>query len=90
MWVATVECTSSDCRAADLFTEAKSSSFQNENQIFDITYGSGEAFGGLGKDTVSIGGFTVQGQVFGESARERREGTPYIPRHEMAIPRNLG
>ncbi|ORX39290.1 aspartic peptidase domain-containing protein [Kockovaella imperatae] len=64
MWVATTQCTSQDCQQADLFNPAKSSTFTNENTAFDITYGSGDALGGIGKDTVTIAGFTID-QVFG-------------------------
>lgn len=35
------------------------------NQVFNITYGSGQADGFLARDTVTMGGYTVPNQVLG-------------------------
>jgi aspergillopepsin I len=49
-----------------VYNPSNSSTFQEVNGTFKISYGdSSYANGGLGKDTVSIGGAVVKNQVFG-------------------------
>jgi hypothetical protein len=46
------------------FDSSKSTTFQNDSQTFSIQYGSGQAAGSLGKDTIQMAGFSVPNQVF--------------------------
>lgn len=49
-----------------VYNPKKSSTFQETKGIFAISYGdSSSASGGLARDTISIGGATVENQVFG-------------------------
>ena len=47
------------------YAGSKSSSFQQLNESFSAPYGSGSVNETLGMETVTLGGFTVQNQVFG-------------------------
>lgn len=66
LWVAGSQCTTSTCRSISTFNTASSSSYATSNQPFSITYGSGQAQGIIAQDTISMGGFTVNQQGFGE------------------------
>jgi Eukaryotic aspartyl protease len=46
----------------------KSSTIQIGNQAVNLYYGSGNASGTIAQDTVSMGGFTVNPQVFGANS----------------------
>lgn len=65
LWIASNQCTSTTCEGITTLDTATSSSFKDLNQPFNITYGSGEAGGTLGQDTVTMGTFTVSSQTFG-------------------------
>lgn len=65
LWIASNQCTSATCEGITTLDTATSSSFKDLNQPFNITYGSGEAGGTLGQDTVTMGAFTVSSQTFG-------------------------
>jgi len=64
-WLAEAGCRT--CGAAPAFDPTTSSTFKNLSKPFAITYGSGQAAGTLGQDTVQMAGFKVEGQTFGES-----------------------
>jgi cathepsin D len=53
------------CTTGNSFNPAASSSLKSSASKFGVTYGSGQVAGNLASDTVSMGGFSVQGQVFG-------------------------
>ncbi|KAF4610939.1 hypothetical protein D9613_006752 [Agrocybe pediades] len=63
LWVADSSCVTG-CATVPTFNPASSSTFQNESTPFAITYGSGQAAGSLGSDTVQMAGFSVQNQIF--------------------------
>ena len=78
LWVTTTNCKQSAtnrnsntgsntgiCTTGDSFNTGSSSTFKSLNEKFGVTYGSGQVAGTLGSDTVSMGGFSVQSQVFG-------------------------
>ncbi|KAI5454915.1 hypothetical protein NCC49_002191 [Naganishia albida] len=65
LWLAGTECQSTTCQGIPRYQESSSSSFATNNQVFNITYGSGQADGFLAQDTVSMGGYTVPNQVLG-------------------------
>ncbi|KZP16586.1 acid protease [Athelia psychrophila] len=62
LWVAAQDCTA--CGNVATFDTASSSSFKNASTAFSIQYGSGEAAGFLGSDTVQMAGFEVAAQTF--------------------------
>ncbi|KAL1762707.1 aspartic peptidase domain-containing protein [Schizophyllum commune] len=64
LWVADSNCRTG-CDNVATFDTSSSSSFTNKSTSFDITYGSGQAAGSLGSDTVQMAGFSVSDQVFG-------------------------
>ena len=53
------------CTTGNAFNSASSSTFQSIARPFSVTYGSGQVAGNLASDHVSMGGFTVENQVFG-------------------------
>jgi len=63
LWVADSLC-SSGCEFVPTFDSSFSSTYQNQNTTFSITYGSGQAAGSLGSDVVQMAGFVVENQVF--------------------------
>lgn len=66
LWLSSSSCTRCASQTTGgLFTPSDSSTFQTVQGNLDVTYGSGQAVGSLGSDTVSFGGFQVGGQVFG-------------------------
>lgn len=66
LWLSSSSCTRCATQTTgELFTPSDSSTFQTVQGNLDVTYGSGQAVGTLGSDTVSFGGFQVGGQVFG-------------------------
>ncbi|OXH30255.1 endopeptidase [Cryptococcus neoformans] len=65
LWVAGSTCTENFCKQTYTFDTSTSSSFITSSEAFNITYGSGDADGTLGTDTVSMAGFTVSDQTFG-------------------------
>lgn len=63
LWIAGSSCTTS-CSGITTFDSSSSSSFKNLSTAFSITYGSGEASGTLGEDTIQMAGFSVSNQTF--------------------------
>jgi cathepsin D len=65
LWVTSTTCASSTCNSLPTkFDASKSSTFKNSSTPFTITYGSGNAQGYLGTDTVSLADYTVSSQTF--------------------------
>ena len=71
MWVADMDCTTSTCSDLERFDTASSSTYEASSTPFRISYGSGDAAGLITRDTVTMGGFTIQNQGFGESVTNR-------------------
>jgi hypothetical protein len=67
MWVADQDCTTNTCSELDRFNTASSSTYEASSTPFQISYGSGDAAGLITRDTVTMGGFTIQNQGFGAS-----------------------
>lgn len=63
MWVLDDAC--NDCDGISTFKLHESSTLQETSSPFGVKYGSGLVKGGLVRDTVTMGGFTVQQQTFG-------------------------
>ncbi|CAI2352694.1 unnamed protein product [Caenorhabditis sp. 36 PRJEB53466] len=70
LWVIDSACTSKACNGNKNYSKRKfdakaSSTYSTESTKFSISYGSGSCSGHLGKDTLSMGGLTIQVQEFG-------------------------
>ncbi|EJT47547.1 endopeptidase [Trichosporon asahii var. asahii CBS 2479] len=63
LWVLDDDC--NDCEGISTFKLHESSTLQETNDPFGVKYGSGMVKGGIVRDTVTMGGFTVQEQTFG-------------------------
>jgi len=61
-WLASEGCR--ECRDVPIFEPSASSTFRNLSAPFSIKYGSGDASGVLGQDTVQMAGFKVEMQTF--------------------------
>ena len=72
LWLAGQDCTSCEM---DPFDTATSSSFKTADTAVRISYGSGQARGTIGSDTVTMGGFTIEGQTLGVTFLPRRQAT---------------
>ncbi|XP_026851318.1 pepsin A-like isoform X1 [Electrophorus electricus] len=70
LWVPSVSCSSQACQNHNQFNPQQSSTFQNANEALSIQYGTGSMTGYLGYDTVTVGGISVQNQIFGLSESE--------------------
>ncbi|KAL7421026.1 hypothetical protein Q5752_003910 [Cryptotrichosporon argae] len=64
LWVASTAC--SECDGLTTYDSSASSTYVSSGKLFDITYGSGEAEGVIATDTVTMGGYTVTDQTFGD------------------------
>jgi len=63
LWVTDSSCLSSACPTTQ-FDESASSTIRTSSSGTSINYGSGSVAGDLARDTVTMGNFTVQNQVF--------------------------
>ncbi|KAF8590451.1 acid protease [Ramaria rubella] len=71
LWVASAECSDEDCRTVK--TYANTSTFKSaasgidalQNKPFTLRYVQGRVDGGIGYETVTLGGIEVNDQVFG-------------------------
>ncbi|GAA6106098.1 pepsin A-like [Tachysurus ichikawai] len=70
LWVPSVYCSSQACQNHDQFNPQQSSTFQSTNQAISVQYGTGSMTGYMGYDTVTVGGISVQNQIFGLSETE--------------------
>ncbi|XP_038636710.1 cathepsin E-B-like [Scyliorhinus canicula] len=70
LWVPSSYCVSEACQLHQRFQSFFSSSYSPRGNSFTIRYGTGQLMGVLGKDKVTIGNITVNGQEFGESVYE--------------------
>lgn len=64
LWLPSTGCTSAECAMQPRFDDSASSTFVNLNQQVSASYGSGDLFGYLGRDTVFLGNITVVAQTF--------------------------
>ncbi|KAL7884963.1 hypothetical protein AOLI_G00077330 [Acnodon oligacanthus] len=70
LWVPSVSCTDEACQSHNKFDPADSSTFQNASEALSIEYGTGSMTGYLAYDTVTVGGISIQKQIFGLSESE--------------------
>ncbi|CAO3597543.1 unnamed protein product [Absidia cylindrospora] len=64
LWIPSIDCSEQSC-PHDRFNPKNSSTFQETNQSFKITYGIGHVEGIYGKDTVRVAGVQIENQQFG-------------------------
>jgi len=64
LWVPASNCSSLACDLHPRFNPAKSSTYNYNGTLFNITYGSGAGIGFEVEDDVTLGGLTVQQQTF--------------------------
>ncbi|TBU30161.1 aspartic peptidase domain-containing protein [Dichomitus squalens] len=65
LWLAAADGVSSSSNGIPTFNPNASTTFNNLNTAFSISYGSGAARGTLGQDVVQMAGFEVSAQTFG-------------------------
>ena len=65
LWVYSSECWSLACLSHDKYNHKKSSTYVEDGQSFDITYGSGSVSGFVSQDTCTLGDYTAT-MSFGE------------------------
>ncbi|XP_076857363.1 pepsin A-like [Brachyhypopomus gauderio] len=70
LWVPSVYCSSEACQNHNKFNPQQSSTYKSNNEALSIEYGTGSMTGFLGYDTVTVGGISVQNQIFGLSQTE--------------------
>ncbi|XP_049419611.1 pepsin A-like [Epinephelus fuscoguttatus] len=70
LWVPSIYCSSPACNNHDKFNPSLSSTYRQNGASLRIQYGTGSMIGFLGYDTVTVGGFAVQNQIFGLSTSE--------------------
>ncbi|XP_078424031.1 nothepsin isoform X3 [Cetorhinus maximus] len=70
LWVPSAYCISEACQLHQRFQSFFSTSYSPKGNYFAIRYGTGQLMGVLGKDKLTIGNITVNGQEFGESVYE--------------------
>ncbi|XP_043565704.1 cathepsin E-like [Chiloscyllium plagiosum] len=70
LWVPSAYCISKACERHRRFQSFFSSSYSPKGNSFAIRYGTGQLMGMMGKDKITIGNITINGQEFGESIYE--------------------
>ncbi|GMI30097.1 hypothetical protein TeGR_g4557, partial [Tetraparma gracilis] len=66
LWVASKDCSSSNCRKHPKYDSSTSDSYAVNGTVFDIEYGSGACTGFLSQDTLQVGGLELPEQIFAE------------------------
>ena len=77
LWVASDSCSSSNCKDHPSYDHTQSSTYQVNNTVFDIEYGSGACTGFLSEDTLNIGGLDLPNQLFAEITDASGMGAGY-------------
>ncbi|GFO39758.1 cathepsin-d [Plakobranchus ocellatus] len=69
LWVPSSRCMSRNlaCQNHKQYNSSASTTYEPTGKYFNISYEMGNAFGYLGKDTVSLAGVTVESQTFGQA-----------------------
>jgi len=78
IFVPNKDCTSATCRNHNVFDSTKSSTFKNEGNPWNITFGIGSASGVTGIENVKIGDFTAKNQIFGLADNLSDDNIPFV------------
>jgi hypothetical protein len=70
LWLPSTECTTAACESQNRFDSTSSSTFVDLYTQIAAEFGSGDLFGTLGQDTITLGDLIVPEQVFAEIATE--------------------
>jgi phytepsin len=72
LWIPSAKCSWTDlaCYLHDRYDSSKSRTYKANGQSFSIQYGTGSLTGFLSQDTVTLGGLTIQNQVFAEAVTQ--------------------
>ncbi|KAH7927613.1 acid protease [Leucogyrophana mollusca] len=65
LWVTGQNCTAEACAQLQKFNTKQSSSFKGLESQFKVAYADSNVDGDLGEDTLTVGPFTIQNQIFG-------------------------
>lgn len=66
VWVPGKGCSLTTCWFHPRYDESKSSTFEKDGRIFNVTYGSGPVAGVFNKETITVGDLEVAGAEFAE------------------------
>jgi len=81
LWVSNIKPGLFDLSKHQYYDHAKSSSYEEDGQIFNIEYGSGPVSGFYSKETVSVGGVEISGYKFAEVNNTKGLGAAYSVGH---------
>jgi hypothetical protein len=69
LWVPGKNCSFLTCWLHPRYDEKKSSTYEKDGRSYHVQYGSGPVEGTFSKDTVTVGGVDVKGQLFAEVSK---------------------
>merc|ERR1711920_1148725 len=70
LWVPNSQCSNCKSGGAPRYDSSKSQTYVKDNRPFQLRYGTGSCNGFISKDTVTMGGLTIDNFSFGEVTQE--------------------
>ena len=67
LWIPSAKCDDNACKIHNRYDSSKSSTYKEDGRDLSISYGTGSMDGKLAKDSLTMGGKTATGVVFGEA-----------------------
>lgn len=77
LWVASKDCSSSNCRSHPKYDSSASSTYAANGTAFNIEYGSGACTGYISQDTINWAGLKLENQGFAEITDASGMGVGY-------------